>query len=122
MQDHHIIIFDGVCNICNSSINFIKKRDKKSIFKYLVMQDKKTLELIQKYNIKNFDLDTLILIKNEKYYLRSDAVLEITKDLSGFLKILQIFKILPKAFRDYIYKIFAKNRYRLFGKSDKCNL
>ena len=69
MQDHHIIIFDGVCNICNSSINFIKKRDKKSIFKYLVMQDKKTLELIQKYNIKNFDLDTLILIKMKNIIL-----------------------------------------------------
>lgn len=84
------------------------------------MQSKSAQDLITKYNVKNVDFDTFLLIKNDKCYYRTDAALEITKDLSGLWFLFRIFKILPEGFRDYFYRILARNRYNLFGKSDSC--
>jgi predicted DCC family thiol-disulfide oxidoreductase YuxK len=120
MNTQHIIIFDGVCNFCNKSVNFIIKRDKKNIFLFTPMQSKIAQDLILKYQIKNFDYDTILLIKNDKYYSKTDAVLEILHDLSGLWIVFRVFKVLPKSMRDYGYDLIAKNRYRLFGKADSC--
>lgn len=120
MSNQHVILFDGICNFCNSSVNFIIKRDHKNIFLFAPLQNQLAQDLITKYGVTNVDFDTFILIKNDVCYLRTDAALEITKDLSGYWYLFNIFKILPKSFRDYFYRLFANNRYRIFGKTDSC--
>jgi len=120
MSTHHVIIFDGVCNFCNNSVNFIIKRDHNNVFLFTPIQSKSAQDLIAKYNVKNVGFDTFLLIKNNECYYRTEAALEITKDLTGFWFLFRAFKVLPKGFRDYFYRLFARNRYSIFGKSDSC--
>ena len=120
MPNPHIVIFDGVCNFCNEAVNFIIKRDPRGVFAFAPMQSRCGQSLIQKYNIPEVGIDTLLLIKNGRSYLRTDAALEITKDLSGLWFFLRALKIVPRPLRGYFYKVFARNRYKLFGKRDTC--
>jgi len=120
MKHRRIIIFDGVCNFCNGAVNFIIKRDPNGVFAFTPMQSDFAQSLIRKYKVKEVGMDTFILIKNDKHHVRTDAVLEITKDFRGFWFLFRVFKILPRLFRDYFYKLFARNRYRLFGKRATC--
>jgi len=115
-----IIIFDGICNLCEDSVNFIVKRDKKAKFKLLQFQSRLAKNYLENYNLKFENLDTVILIRNDKIYLKSDAALEIAKYLDGNWKYLYIFKIVPKFIRDAIYMYISKNRYRFFGKKESC--
>lgn len=115
-----IIIFDGVCNFCNKSINFIIKRDQKSNFLFTPIQNESAQELMKKHNINNKSIDTLILIKGEKCFLRSDAVFEIIKELSGYWYLFGVFRIVPLSMRDYCYNFISNNRYKFFGKKDSC--
>jgi predicted DCC family thiol-disulfide oxidoreductase YuxK len=84
------------------------------------MQNKSAQDLIAKYQVKNVGFDTFLLIKNDECFYRTDAALEITKDLSGFWFLFRALKILPSSFRDYFYRLLARNRYSVFGKSDVC--
>ena len=120
MKNRYIVIFDGICNFCNGSVNFIIKRDPKGVFSFAPMQSEIAQELMQKHKIEKEELDTFLLFKNGSVYDRSDAALEITRNLTGFWHLFQIFKILPKAIRDGLYNLFARNRYALFGKRDSC--
>ena len=122
MTKQHVIIFDGVCNFCNGAVNFIIKRDKNNSFVFAPMQSPTAQELIAQYGIENIVGDSFILIKNGHCYLRTDAALEVTKDLAGFWYLFRAFKLLPTAFRDYFYQMIAKNRYRFFGKKSHCVL
>lgn len=119
-KNDYIIIFDGVCNFCNASVNFIIKRDTKVVFQFTPMQSDVAQKIIEGHRKSEGDLDTLILIKDGVYFVRSEAALEIAKDLDGFWFLFRIFRILPTSFRDYFYKIFAKHRYKLFGKREVC--
>lgn len=121
MQDNrHIIIFDGVCNFCNGAVNFIIKRDPDGVFAFTPMQSALAKQLMQKYQIHNVGIDTFLLIKNNHCYVFSSAALEITKDLTGFWYLFRVLNIVPAAFRDFFYKLFARNRYQLFGRQDVC--
>ena len=120
MSTQHIIIFDGVCNFCNSSVNFIIKRDHKNVFVFTPMQSKPAQDLIAKYQVENVGFDTFLLIKNNECYYRTDAALEITKDLSGLWFLFRVFKLCPRPIRDYFYRLLARNRYSIFGKTDAC--
>lgn len=120
MNTKKIIIFDGVCNFCNKAINFIIKRDPNSHFIFTPYQKESTQKLLQKYNIQMCTKDTLILIKDGKYFAKSDAVLEIIKELSGFWYLLRVFRFLPKKLRDYFYILISQNRYKLYGKKKSC--
>ena len=115
-----IILFDGVCNLCNSSVQFIIKHDKKGYYKFAALQSEKGQELLKTINIKADYLDSMILFKNNKYHLKSDAVLNIAKNLDGFLKIAYLFIFLPRKLRNYFYDNIAKNRYTWFGKKEIC--
>jgi predicted DCC family thiol-disulfide oxidoreductase YuxK len=118
------ILFDGVCNLCNASINFIIDRDKNSKFIFAALQSEAGNQLLKQHQIsvpaKGFD--SIILIKGDKVYKKSDAALEIAKDLSGFWSLFYVFKIIPSFIRDIFYNLIAKNRYVLFGKSDSCRI
>jgi len=120
MSHHYIIIFDGVCNFCNSSVNFIIERDYANKFVFAPMQSPAAQKLIADYQIENVGFDTFILIKEGQCFYRTNAALEITKDLSGFWYFFRVFTLLPRFFRDYFYNVFAKNRYRFFGKMNVC--
>lgn len=119
-QDKKIILFDGVCNLCNSSVQYIIKRDKNDVFRFTSLQSE-TGQEIQKYlGILDRNIDSIVLYEpNKAYYYKSGAVLEISKDLP-FLNWLSIFKIIPSWLRDPIYDYVAKNRYKWYGKQESC--
>lgn len=114
-----IILFDGVCNFCNGSVNFLIKRDSKGIFKYAPLQSEIGQNIIAKYNIPE-TVDSIILLKENNIYIKSNAVIEIIKELKWYWEMLIIVKILPKKFRDLLYDLIANNRYKWFGKMDSC--
>ncbi len=120
MDNRPIVIFDGVCNLCNGAVNFIIKRDPEGVFAFTPMQSDLAQELINKHKIHNVGVDTFLLIKNDQCYVFSSAALEIAKDLSGFWYAFNIFKFVPIIIRDFLYKLFARNRYTLFGRQETC--
>jgi len=117
--EHPLVLFDGVCNLCNNSVNFIIKRDKKAVFRFVPSQSEMGKRLIEKY-FKDFDLQTVVLIDDEKAYTKSDAFLRIMKKLGGLWKALLVLWIIPRPVRDFFYDLIARNRYRIFGKKDSC--
>ena len=123
MQSTHkeIILFDGVCNLCNGAINFIIKHDKKDTFRYASLQSEIGRYYISKFNIDTNLLDSILLIpSNTKFYHKSTAALRIVSKLSGLYPVFSIFLILPKFLRDSVYDFIARNRYKWFGKKDQC--
>jgi len=120
MDNSNIIIFDGVCNFCNGAVNFIINRDPKENFIFAPMQSDCAKALIDKHKIYNVGVDTFLLIKNEQCYIFSDAALEIAKDLTGLWYMFNILRLIPAPIRDAAYKLFARNRYLLFGKKEHC--
>jgi len=122
MNERNLLIFDGVCELCNASVNFIIKRDKRKKFVFSPMQSQFALKTMEDYQIPGLANDTFILIKNGDIYLRSDAALEIARELNGLWFVFYAFKILPRALRDPLYDFIARNRYKLFGRRDQCML
>ncbi len=120
MPQRHIVIFDGVCNFCNGSVNFIIRRDPQGRFAFAPLQTRRGRALIQKYQVPEIAVDTFLLIKHGRCFLGADAALEIVLDLTGPWFLLRVFKIVPKPLRDYCYNVFASNRYQLFGKRATC--
>ncbi|CAH0996206.1 hypothetical protein EMA8858_02337 [Emticicia aquatica] len=116
------ILFDGVCNFCNASINFIIDRDKKGVFKFAALQSEIGQEVLNKYGLNKTDFDSIILVKDNIVYQKSDAALEIARNMDGFWKIFYVFKIIPSFLRNPIYDLVAKNRYRIFGRTDSCRM
>lgn len=117
-----IIIYDSICILCVNSVIFIIKRDKQGKFKFVNAQSKLGKKLLEKHHSFTNELDTMVLIKDNQAYIKSDAVLNIAKELDGYWKYLYIFKIIPKFIRDKIYIYIAKNRYKFFGKKDVCHV
>ncbi len=117
-----ILLFDGVCNFCNGSVNFIIERDKIGYFKFAPLQSEIGQKLLDEYKIDKENTDSVILIEDEKVYTHSTAALRVARRLDGFWKYFYAFIIMPRPIRDFFYKLFAKNRYRLFGKQDACML
>ena len=115
-----IILFDGVCNLCNSSINFVIKNDPKSRFVFATLQSKSGKQLIEHYNIDTSKLDSIILIKNNRAYAKSTAALKIVKSLSKLWPLLYLFIIVPPIIRNGVYDYISKNRYDWYGKKDVC--
>ena len=120
-QHKKIILFDGLCNLCDASVQFISKRDKKDIFRFVSLQSDLGQELLQQLPISKQKIDSIILYESDKaYYYKSEAVFEIVKSIGGFFYCLLIFKWLPTAVTNTIYDYVARNRYRWWGKKDHC--
>ena len=116
-----IILFDGLCNLCAASVQFIIKRDKKDVFRFVSLQSDLGQELLQQLPISTQKIDSIILYESDKtYYYKSEAVFEIVKSIGGVFYCLLIFKWLPTAVTNTIYDYIAKNRYRWFGKKEQC--
>ena len=120
LENNHIVIFDGVCNFCNGAVNFIINRDPNKLFIFAPLQSEAAKNLIEKYSAQKVGFDTFLLIKNGQCFYRTDAALEIAKELSGYWYLFNVFKVLPRSFRDFFYRLFARNRYALFGRTEKC--
>ena len=120
MDNRHIVIFDGVCNFCIGAVNFIIKRDPEGRFVFAPMQSEVARELIEKHQVGYTGINTLLLIKEGECYVRTNAALEIAKDLTGFWHLFTIAKVIPAPIRDYGYRLFARYRYKLFGRQGTC--
>jgi predicted DCC family thiol-disulfide oxidoreductase YuxK len=115
-----IVLFDGECKFCNGSVNFIIEHDKSAYFKFAPNQSEIAQELFRKYNVDKANVDSLVLIEDEKVYLYSTGALRIARKLNGFWSIFYGFIIVPSVIRDLVYKQFAKVRIKLFGKQEVC--
>lgn len=116
-----IILFDGECNFCDKSVQFIIKRDPKAIFKFASLQSDIGKELLAKHKAPS-DIDSFVLITKDICYFKSSAALRVCKDLKGGWKMLYPFLIVPSPIRNVFYDILAKNRYKWFGQKDSCML
>ena len=114
-----IVLFDGVCNFCATSVQFIIRHDKTNSLKFSSLQSALGQELLTKYNMSK-DLEGVVFIENNKAYFKSAAAFKIVRYFGGFWRILNVFSILPLFVTDFGYDIIAKNRYRWFGKKDSC--
>lgn len=114
------MLFDGVCNFCNSSVNFIIEHDRDGYFKFAPLQSEIGEEMIAKYGIDTARTDSLIVVENDRAYTHSSAALRIARRLDGIWSWTYAFVVIPKPLRDLAYKAFAKYRYRLFGRQDAC--
>ncbi len=114
-----IILFDGICNFCSSSVQFIIKRDPDLKFQFASLQSNEGKQLLIEHQIST-DMDSMVLIEKGCVYTKSSAALRIAKELNGAYQLLSIFLVIPKPVRDIFYTILAKNRYRWFGKKDQC--
>lgn len=115
-----IVLFDGVCNFCNASVNFIIERDRKGILKFAPLQSEAGQKFLTEFNLDSPDVDSVILIEDGKAFTFSTAALRIAKRLGGIWSLGYAGIIVPAPIRDFFYKWFARNRYRLFGKKDTC--
>ncbi len=120
--DKNIVLFDGICNLCNASVRFIIKRDRKNLFYFASLQGVAGQELLRNFDMETDQFNSFVLIEKNKIFTRSEAVLRVLKILGRGWKFLYAFIILPKFIRDGIYNLVSKNRYKWFGKKQECPL
>lgn len=119
-SNHITVLFDGVCNLCNGTVQFVIKRDRAAIFRFASLQSDYAQRLLRQVNLPANQLYSVIVFEDGVAYHKSDAALRIARHLSGFWRWLYIFRFVPKFIRDGLYNFIATNRYRFFGKQDHC--
>lgn len=119
MEDK-ILLFDGVCNLCNSTVKFVIRKDKAGLIKFTSLQSEKGQELLKKFNLPLEDFGSFVYIKDGKAFRKSTAALKVMRDLGGVYKALYGFMIIPAPIRDFFYNIVAKSRYKVFGRTESC--
>ena len=115
-----IVLFDGVCNLCNGSVQFLIKRDPQARLRFASLQSETGQKLQADFGMDPQALDSVILVDGDRWYKESDAALRIARNLPGAWKLLTAFRIVPRPLRDAVYRLIARNRYRWFGKSETC--
>jgi predicted DCC family thiol-disulfide oxidoreductase YuxK len=120
MNTAPIILFDGVCNLCNASIQYVIKHDPDQLFRFASLQGQTGQQLLKEYDLTENDLNSFVLIRDKKAYTRSTAALYVARELKGSIKLLYGFIIVPPFIRNAVYDFIAKNRYKWFGKKDSC--
>ena len=122
MLDHPIILFDGICNLCNKSVQYVISHDAEKKFHFASLQSDAGQQLLKQYNLPADHFNSFVLIENQKAYTRSTAALRVAKQLKGILKLLYGFIIVPRFLRDAVYNWIANNRYKWFGERESCML
>ncbi len=117
-----VLLFDGVCNLCNSSVQWVLLHDPKGIFQFTALQSETGQALLRKWNRPTDDFDSVVLVDGDRLLLHSDVPLEIVRRLGGWWQLLYVFKLIPRPLRDAVYHWVARNRYRWFGKREACML
>lgn len=113
------MLFDGVCNFCNGSVNFIIRNDPDKRFRFAPLQSEVGQQLRAKFDIGE-DVDSIILVEDDQAFMHSTAALHIARGLGGIWSLGYVFILIPAFIRDWFYKLFARYRYKLFGKRDVC--
>ena len=119
---HRVVLFDGVCNFCHHTVNFIIDRDPAGYFHFASLQSEAGKQLLAEHGLADLPLSTLILLEDGQAWARSDAVLRIARKLNGAWPLLGSLLAVPKSFRDLCYRTFAARRYRWFGQTDQCRV
>lgn len=120
MANNPVIFFDGVCNLCNASVQFTIEHDKKNVFKFTALQGEYAKKILPQFSVDLNKIDSIVLIEDKEFYTKSTAALKIARRLSGLWPILYVFIIIPKFIRDWFYDFIAKNRYKWWGKQESC--
>ena len=120
LSDKPVVLFDGVCNLCNGSVLFIIKHDAQSKLKFASLQSEYGKEQMKRFGLPASVLNSVLLIKNGQLFKKSNAALEISRMLNGIWPLMYAFKIVPLFIRDLIYDWIANNRYKWFGKKEEC--
>ncbi len=119
-NEHPIILFDGVCNMCDGFVQFVMKRDKEGVFRFAPLQSESGGALLCHFGLDENALDTVVLIENGEFYTKSTAPLRTAKRIGGGWGLAYSFIILPKFIRDWGYDLVATYRYKLFGEKTTC--
>lgn len=120
MEGKHIVLFDGVCNLCNGAVLFIIKRDKKDRFRFAALESDLGKEFLARHNIDPSKIDSIVLISGDSAFAKAGAALRIAKYLTGLWPLLYSLVIIPKFIADAVYDFIARNRYKWFGKKESC--
>lgn len=119
---HAVVLFDGVCNLCNGAVNFIIDRDPEGHVQFAPLQSDLAQTALEARGHSALDLDTIVLLTDDAVHVRSDAALRIARQLSGAWPLLSLFLWVPRPLRDAVYDWVASHRYDWFGKQDTCRL
>jgi predicted DCC family thiol-disulfide oxidoreductase YuxK len=122
MEPDLIVFFDGECHLCDGAVRFLLDRDPDGIFHFASLQSDYARDFLPRHGLDDPNLDSLILYKRGEFYVLSDAVLELAREMRGLWPALTIFKGVPKSWRHRVYRWVARNRYRWFGKRDACRM
>jgi len=116
-----LILFDGVCNLCNEAVLKIIKQDKRNIFLFTALQSNTGKYVVKELGINTSKIDSIVLyIPGEDYFIKSEAAFKIANEFYGIWKLIQVFRIFPVFFNDFFYDFIARNRYSWFGKKEEC--
>ena len=121
-MDHPLVLYDGSCNFCDSTVNFIISRDPEGRFHFASLQGQIARDILRQNHLPEEQLDSIILVEGGQLYARSTAVLRTIRQLRGLWPLLSIFLLVPAFIRDLVYGIIARNRYRWFGRRDVCRI
>jgi predicted DCC family thiol-disulfide oxidoreductase YuxK len=119
---HNVILFDGVCNLCNAAVNFVIDYDNKNIFRFTSLQSDIGQQLLKANGLNTQEFNSFLLVQNDKILQKSTAALTVAIQLGGIWKLAAIFLIIPAFIRDMVYDYISKNRYRWFGKTESCRM
>lgn len=122
VHDQHIILFDGVCNLCNGAVQYLIRRDPRAIFKFASLQSETGQQLLMKSGLPTDELKSFVYIHNDHFYTRSTAALKVARLLKGPIQLLHACIIIPEFIRNFVYDVIAGNRYRWFGRREACML
>ena len=119
-RDTPILLFDGVCNLCNGSIQFVIDHDPDAVFRFAPLQSETAQELLADVGFEDYDFDTFVLVEGDEYYTKSEAALRVAGRLERPWSFLTLFRAAPRVVRDRVYDFVATYRYAVFGKKDRC--
>jgi predicted DCC family thiol-disulfide oxidoreductase YuxK len=115
-----ILIFDGACNLCNGLVRFIIRKDSASRIRFATLKSDVGKSLLRRFCLSTNDTNSVVYISGEMHYLKSAAILHLLNDLGRAWRLFYFFIIIPESIRDFFYNLIAKNRYRIFGKTETC--
>lgn len=122
LPEKPVLLFDGVCNLCNGVVQFVINHDTRGQFRFASLQSEAGQALLRQHRLSTTNFDTFILLEEGRIFTRSSAALRIARKLNGFWPLLYMFMVIPKFIRDFFYNLVSRNRYRWFGQQEACML